>query len=193
MNYVDKKYIKLAQKYAKKEDEKAAHMQLMADNQELVRWMKSKNVVEKIGNTLFVHGGISPELIKVGFQINQINTIIRNRLIHGPSLNHLDRQDEDFLFASHGPLWYRGLAVSYRNFYKKSTKKEVYKALKHFKVRHISIGHTVANKISLDYDGAIIRTDVSHGDQKNSPTSQALLILDNQLFRVDGKGTKVPL
>ncbi|MFK7982068.1 MAG: metallophosphoesterase [Saprospiraceae bacterium] len=192
-NYVDKKYIKLAQKYAKKEDKKAAYTQLMADNQELVKWMKSKNAMEKIGNTLFVHGGISPELIKAGFQINQINDIIRNRLNNGPSSNSLDRQDEDFLFASHGPLWYRGLATPYRNFYKKCTEKEVNKALKHFRVKHISIGHTIANKVSLDYNGAIIRTDVSHGDQKNSPTSQALLILDKQLFRVDGKGTKVAL
>lgn len=192
-NYVDKKYIKLAQKYAQKEDKKAAYTKLMADNQELVIWMKSKNAIEKIGNTLFVHGGISPELIKAGFQVDQINTIIRNRLNNGPSSNRLDRQDEDFLFASHGPLWYRGLAVPYRNFYKKCTEKEVIKALKHFRVKHISIGHTIANKVSLDYDGAIIRTDVSHGDQKNSTKSQALLILNNQLFRVDGKGVKVSL
>jgi len=192
-DYVDKKYIKLAQKYAQKEDEKVAYTSLMADNQELVKWMKSKNALEKIGNILFVHGGISPELVKAGFRIDQINTIIRKRLKYGPSTDDLDRQDEEFLFASHGPLWYRGLAIPYRNFYKKCTEEEVSRALKHFRVRHISIGHTIAQNISLDYDGAIIRTDVSHGDMKNSPTSQALLIIDKQLFRVDGKGNKTPL
>lgn len=192
-NYVNKKYIQLAQKYAKKEDKSIAYKELMADNQELVKWMKSKNAIEKIGNTLFVHGGISPELVKAGFKIDQINKIIRNRLNNGASANSLDRQDEDFLFASHGPLWYRGLAIPYRNFYKKCTSKEVSKALKHFRVHHISIGHTIASKVSLDYSGKIIRTDVSHGGQKGSAQSQALLIVNNQFFRVDGKGIKIPL
>lgn len=192
-NYVDEKYIQLAQKYAGKQDEKIAYRALMADNQELVRWMKSKNAIEKIGNTLFVHGGISPELVKAGFRIDKINMIIRSRLKNGPSANVLDRQDEDFLFASHGPLWYRGLATPYRNFYKKCTSKDVNKALKHFRVNHIAIGHTIAQKVSLDFDGGVIRTDVSHGDQKGSTTSQGLLIINDQLFRVDGQGNQVAL
>ncbi len=192
-NYVDKKYLQLAQKYAGKHDKKTAYRELMADNQELVRWMKSKNAIEKIGNILFVHGGISPELVKAGFRVDQINIIIRNRLNNGPSTNNLDRQDEDFLFASHGPLWYRGLATPYRNFYKKCTSKEVSKALKHFRVDHIAIGHTIAQKVSLDFDGGVIRTDVSHGDEKNSTTAQGLLFKDNQLYRVDGQGNQVAL
>ena len=192
-NYVDKKYIRFAQKYVGKKDEKAAYSSLMSDNQELVKWMKSKNTIEKIGNTLFVHGGISPELVKSGFRINEINDIIRNRLKNGPSINELDRQDEDFLFASHGPLWYRGLASRYRNFYKKCTAKEVHKALKHFKVDHIAIGHTIAQKVSLDFNGGVIRTDVSHGVEKGSTSTQALLIINNQLYRVDGQGIKVAL
>ena len=105
----------------------------------------------------------------------------------------LDRQDEDFLFASHGPLWYRGLATPYRNFYKKCSEKQVDKALKHFRVKHISIGHTIAQKVSVDFNGAVIRTDVSHGGTKYSEKSQALLMVDQQFYRVDGKGIKVPL
>lgn len=190
INYVDKKYLQLAQKFAGSQNIKVAYTQLMADNQELVKWMKSKNAIEKIGNILFVHGGISPELVRAGFKIDKINTIIRNRLKNGPSKNELDRQDEDFLFASHGPLWYRGLAIPYRNFYKKCSLKEVEKALKHFRVDHISIGHTIAQRVSLDYNGAIIRTDVSHGDKKGSITSQALLMENGKFYRVDGQGSK---
>ncbi len=192
-NYVDKKYTQFAQKYTRTPDVKAAYTKLMSNNRELIRWMKSKNAIEKIGNILFVHGGISPELVKTGFRIDQINRIIRNRLKHGPSTSELDRQDEDFLFASHGPLWYRGLAIPYRNFYKKCTNREVNKALKHFKVSHIAIGHTIAQNVSLDFDGGVIRTDVSHGDKKNSTTAQALLMIDGELFRVDGQGNQVAL
>jgi len=155
--------------------------------------MKSKNTIEKIGNTLFVHGGISPELVKSGLRINKINSTIRNRLNNGPSSDELDRQDEDFLLASHGPLWYRGLASRYRNFYQKCTEKEVLKTLKHFRVNHIAIGHTITQEVSLDFNGGVIRTDVSHGKEKYSPKTQGLLIQNNQLFRVDGQGTKVAL
>jgi len=192
-NYVDKKYIKLAQKFAGTTNEKDAYMQLMDSSQELVRWMKSKNAIEKVGNILFVHGGISPELVKSGFTIEEINQIIRKRLKIGPSRNRYEKMDEDFLFASHGPLWYRGLAIPYRNYYKKSTDKEVYTALKKFRVDYISIGHTIAKEVSLDFNGRVIRTDVSHGLEKGSEKSQALLVINKELFRVDATGEKVKL
>ncbi len=192
-NYVDEKYIKLAKKITGTTNETMAFKNLMNGNQELVRWMKSKNVIEKIGNILFVHGGISPELVKTRFGVDKINSIIRSRLNNGPSGDKFDRMDQDFLFASHGPLWYRGLAIPYRNYYKKCTDKEVYQALKHFKVDYISIGHTIAKEVSLDYNGRVIRTDVSHGLEKGSEKSQALLMVDNELFRVDATGKKVKL
>jgi hypothetical protein len=192
-NYVDKKYVQLAQKYSGETDKKAACSSLMTKNQELVKWLKSKNSIEKIGNLLFVHGGISPELVNAKFSINEINEIIRSRLLYGPSIEDHRKQNEDFLFASFGPLWYRGLAINYRNHYKKSTEKEVEKALKTFRVKHIVIGHTIANEISTDFNGKVIRTDVKHGIEKNSPYSQALLVEHKQFYRVDGKGEKVPL
>ena len=192
-DYVDKKYIKLAKKYSGKTDTKDAFLDLMADNQELVKWMKSKNVMEKIGNTLFVHGGISPELVNARLHINYINQTVRNRLMHGPSNNESDKMDEDFLFATHGPLWFRGLAVPYRRSYKKSTPKQVKRAIRHFHVDHISIGHTVAMEVSLDYEGSVIRTDVKHGMEKVSKYSQGLLIENGTLYRVNAKGEKMKL
>jgi len=101
--------------------------------------------------------------------------------------------DEEFMFASHGPLWYRGLAVPYRRMYKKCTPKEVKRVLKHFRVDHIAIGHTIAQEVSLDYEGGVIRTDVKHGLKKGSDHSQGLLIEDDQLFRVNAKGEKTKL
>ena len=76
----------------------------MSKNQELVKWMKSKNSIEKIGDLLFVHGGISPQLVKARFSIDEINKIIRRRLNNGVSKNKFDKLNEDFLMASHGPF-----------------------------------------------------------------------------------------
>ncbi len=192
-NYVDKKYTKLAKRYVGKLDNNEAYLDFMSDNRELVKWLKSKNAVEKIGNTLFVHGGISQELVSARFGVNHINNIIRSRLKNGPSRNEMDKMDEDFMFASHGPLWYRGLATPYRRMYKKATPGEVKRALRHFHVDHIAIGHTIAQEISLDYNGGVIRTDVKHGIKKYSEHSQGLLIENNQLYRVNAKGEKTKL
>ncbi|MEM1120379.1 MAG: metallophosphoesterase [Bacteroidota bacterium] len=192
-NYVAPKYIRLAQKIAKTTNKEKAYQYLMNENQELVRWMKTKNAIEKIGNILFVHGGVSPELVKTNFSIEKINQLIRGRLENGPSADKYKRMDEDFLMASHGPLWYRGLAVPYRDFYKRCTSKEVQKALKRFKVDHISIGHTITQKVTLEYGGKLIRTDVSHGKKKKSAQSQALFVENNILYRVDAAGGKEKL
>lgn len=192
-NYVDHKYIKIAQKYSGKIDKKAAYKNFMSDNQELVRWMKSKNTIEKIGNTLFVHGGISPQLVSSGLKIDEINSIIRRRLKNGVANNSYDKLDEEFLLNSLGPLWFRGLAIPYRNHYKKSSSREVYKAVRYFKVDHIAIGHTIASQVSLDFDGRVIRTDVKHSKTKGAAGTQGLLITNNQLFRVNAKGEKTLL
>ncbi|MEM1121397.1 MAG: metallophosphoesterase, partial [Bacteroidota bacterium] len=185
--------LKLAKKLSGKQDTEAAYKDLMSDDQELVRWMKSKNTMEKIGDILFVHGGISPEMAATNFTIEQVNNIVRRRLKYGPARDPFDKMDEDFLFASHGPLWYRGMASAYRNYYKKCTTRDIDKALKRYKVNHIAIGHTIAHDISFDFGGGVIRTDVKHGDYKNSPTSQALFVEDDQFFKVDGLGKKEAL
>lgn len=188
--YADNKYIDLAQKWSGQLDTDKAFESLMSDDQELIQWMKSKNAMEKIGNILFVHGGISPQLVDSRFSIKKINYIIKRRLQNGPARDAYNKQNEDFLFAGLGPLWYRGLVTKYRRNYKKATNKEVDKALRKFKVDHISIGHTTVNSVSADFDGKILRTDVKHPDVKNHPKTQALLVIDQKMFKVDGLGNQ---
>jgi hypothetical protein len=40
---------------------------------ELGRWLRSKNIIEKINGLLVMHGGISPEVLREGKTIGQIN------------------------------------------------------------------------------------------------------------------------
>ena len=192
-NYAADKYIALAQEYFGEENKKKAYHSLMDKNRELVRWLKTKNAVEKIGNTLFVHAGISPQLINSRLSIVQINKIIRRRLMSGPSNDMHDKMDEDFLFASLGPLWYRGMAIPFRNQYVKMKESEVDRVLGYFNVKNIAIGHTIAEKVKTDYNGKVIRTDVKHALEKFAPETQGLLIENDTLYRVDGKGNKMKL
>ena len=54
--YVEEKYFEVANVF------KTKYSSLYASNTELGKWLRSKNVIERIGNTLFTHGGLSPQI-----------------------------------------------------------------------------------------------------------------------------------
>ncbi|MEA1972405.1 MAG: metallophosphoesterase, partial [Candidatus Cloacimonadota bacterium] len=61
--YIAEKYIALAQQVFAKEDNKLAYKELFSRNSELIRWMKTKNFIEKIGDVIFVHAGLSSDIM----------------------------------------------------------------------------------------------------------------------------------
>lgn len=70
---------------------------------ELGRWAATLPTVVKIGDTLFVHGGISAKYALV--PISEINRRARAALLVG------DASDEAIINDQMGPLWYRGLVT----------------------------------------------------------------------------------
>ena len=69
---------------------------------ELGSWARSNPAVIKIGDTVFVHGGISAEYSKIS--IDEINRRV------AAALTAVDDSDKSILNDQLGPLWYRGLA-----------------------------------------------------------------------------------
>jgi hypothetical protein len=69
---------------------------------ELGAWARSNPAVIKIGDTVFVHGGISAEYSK-----SSIDAINRRVAV---ALTAVDDSDKSVLNDQLGPLWYRGLA-----------------------------------------------------------------------------------
>jgi len=71
LRFVDRKYLlsarSLGMDYAKLYDQ----------NTELGSWLRTKNIMEKIGDKIFVHGGISPSLLNLKLSIQQINDMAR--------------------------------------------------------------------------------------------------------------------
>lgn len=69
----------------------------------LGRWAASNPALVKIGNTLFVHGGLSAEYAPLGIDtINYRVALAMRRADDGP---------KSILFDPFGPLWYRGLVT----------------------------------------------------------------------------------
>ena len=119
------------------------------------KWLASKNAVQKIGNLLFVHGGISYEFVKMGFTPEIANKIIRDNLFCEKSAYNSDAQ---FLFGSNGPLWYRGLVRDDEK-YNPITSNQLKLILNNLKIKRIVVGHTTFDDIVNHHRGKIISVD----------------------------------
>jgi len=160
------------------------YTQLFGPNTEIGRWLSTKNVVERVGNILFTHGGISSYLNIMQLPLKELNDMVRP--YYRDSVVTTTDPKLDILFSDFGPFWYRG----YYTGAPRATMGQVDSTLQLYGVRYIGTGHTVvANNISSHFDGKVFDTDVHHADGH----SEALLVEAGKFFRVNGGGEKSPV
>lgn len=173
--YVDPKYFVHASLFNLK------YANMYASNSILGEWLRTKNTIVKIGETLFCHGGISPEFVSRQLSIGQVNEITRKYI--DADKNRIQNSDAATAIfnTSKGILWYRGYVQN-----KMSTEKMA-AVLDFYKASAVVVGHTPVNEISQLYDGQVIAIDVPHN--MGEEHQQALLIEYNQMYAVgmDGK------
>lgn len=91
-------------------------------------WLMQHPVTTKMGDTIFVHGGIHPDFATLG--IDQINAEIHNALNSG--------QDPDGILGSNGPLWYRDYILAPET----EACPLLEKALSALEAKRMVVGHT---------------------------------------------------
>lgn len=190
--YANKKYTRVAQLISKNDSLKLATQFLYSNKTELGKWLRSKNVIEKIGNYVFVHAGLSPEILKYSVSISDINQIARNNWDKNLYDEEENNKVENFLTGKKGVYWCRGLAQDYK-YYDKIKENELNEVLKFYLADKIVFGHSVMKDITKEFNGKTINTDVKHGQDKNSDKTKGLLIEKGIEFKIDGKGTKTKL
>lgn len=157
------------------------YVDLYGENSELGRWLRTKNIIEKVGNILYLHAGISAGINRMDISISGINEL--SRPFYADSTYQYENKKLDTIYGDFGPFWYRG-------YYKGSpiaTPEQIDSTISKFNIRHIATGHTVvADTISSWYNDKVFNTDVHHAAGK----SEALLIEDGKFFRVNSKGEK---
>lgn len=191
--YVDKKYLALAHKLSGKEELEKAYKYLMSNQRELVRWMKSKNVIERIGKIIFVHGGLSRELITANMSIGEINNFMRLAIAREYFSDDSEANLKKFLMGPLGPLWYRGAVCRFKKIYTKASQKDIDVTLNYFQAKQMVIGHTVVKKVSCDFNGKVYRTDIGFPTTKFTGMAQGLLIEGDQFYRVNDLGERTSL
>lgn len=163
--------------------------ELYNEGGEIGRWLRTKNIIEKIDNILFLHAGISPEVSKSLLSIDDINKIARP--YYGRKIDSTEK-DLLMIYDSRIGEGYRVSPFWSRAYYKgnKISNNQLDSTLQKFNVRRIVTGHTiVADTISLHYNKKVINIDTKHKDGK----SEALFIEGGCFYRVNSYGKKVLL
>lgn len=192
IRYVDRKYTAVAQRISQQDSVEESFIDLFSDKSELGQWMRSKNIIERIGPYIFVHAGLSSDIIKLGLSIRKMNQNIRFNVdrIRYEGLS-IDQQTE-FLFGGASPFWFRGLAMQMKQ-YEKESQENLEKTLKYLFGQKVVIGHTIVHDICTDYEGRVIKIDLKHGVTKNSGKTKGLLIENGIEYKVDDLGKRVKL
>jgi hypothetical protein len=157
------------------------YLDLFGERSELGRWLRTKNVSEKIGDFLFVHGGYSSEVNSLDLSLSKLNKLVRPSY-DDTTYTYKDPK-VDLLYSDLGPFWYRG----YYTRRGANVLSQIDSTLALYKVKHIATGHTViADTISVLYNGKVFNTDVPHA--KGQP--EALLVENDKYFRTNTIGEK---
>lgn len=129
---------------------------------ELGQWIAARPAIGRIGDTLFVHGGISEEI--AARPIQEINAEVSSRLAAG------DMSPGSILNDELGPLWYRGniaraaikpavegaVPVPLRP----SIEEELTRVLAAYEAKRLVIAHTPnPSGIVASHDGRLVRID----------------------------------
>jgi hypothetical protein len=162
---------------------------LWNDKTELGRWLQSRNTMITIGDILFVHAGVSPELAATDLSITQINDIVRKYMALPRTATADPSTIAHLIMRSNGPLWYRGMVLS--NEYLNET--VVDEILERFGVRKIIVGHTILPEISSLFDGRVIATKVNTRRNLARGGSRGLMITPNDMWAVDNNGRRMEM
>lgn len=139
--------------------------ELLDSNTVLGQWLRSRPVALRMGRTLFVHGGISPAVVQGGLSIDSLNTRSRDFLSGTPGSG---RTREDQL-GLNSVTQYRGFVMAMEG-HPLADSLQVQRALEHFAVDRIVIGHTEVDSIAVLHGGRVLDVNATLGG------TQALLL-----------------
>lgn len=123
-------------------------------NTELGRWLRSKNLMEKIGDFLVLHGGISPEVVEKKYNLERISKSCRP--FYDWPTKKLPDSVKVFL-GNKGLFWYRDYFSKHED---QTT--TIDSACFLYGVKQIIVGHTI-NKpnIAFYHDYKVLALDVN--------------------------------
>ncbi len=183
VRYARGKYLEIARQLGMEN-----YRQLFSSDTELGRWLATRNTMLRIGRNLFVHAGLSAQLLKCDMEPETVNT----RMSEGLFRTSKQRKEDptlEFLFRSSGPIWYRGM-VSPDEKYEPLTPEEAGALLRRYDSDRVLVGHTIFPDISTFYDGRVIAVNVQNDLNRRKNRGRAVLIEGDRISVVGNRGVK---
>jgi hypothetical protein len=142
-------------------------------------WIARQNAVIRIGDTLFLHGGISPKY--ADFSLLDLDERVRRELEAPDPLTAVVSTDPE------GPLWFRGLAQG-----DPALASHLDAVLRRHGARRMVIGHTTTEGLVMPlYGGRVVAIDVGLSKAYGGPPA-ALLLEDGRAIAIH-RGRRIPL
>ena len=180
LRYITSKYGTIAQKTG------VGYGSLWSAQTELGRWIHAHNQIETIGDILFVHAGVSPQIAETNLHIGQINDTVRKYILL--ERNAVAQSPEAALvMGSTGTLWYRGLINRDENM----NATVLNGILERFGVQKIIVGHTMLEDVSEFFDGKVINVNVNNKKNMERGASRGILIGPDGIWAIDGSGNRL--
>ncbi len=204
-SYAQPKYLEIAKRISKETDLIKANQYIYGGKSVIGRWLRTKNIMEKIGDYVFVHAGLNKALVDEGLTQNGINAIAKQYYGRNPEPDSLDKSEFLILKSNNSPCWDRTLSMNifykiqyfYRAPFKSiptaQSQEDLNKVLNYYKASRIVIGHSIVSDIETDYENRVIKIDLKHGQGKYSGETKGLLIHKGQLFKLDDLGNKIKM
>ncbi|KAA6335809.1 Bis(5'-nucleosyl)-tetraphosphatase symmetrical [termite gut metagenome] len=181
LTYTQKKYKQLADTLH------LPYHALWQENSVLGQWLQTRNTMQVIGANLFVHAGLSPQLVSKHLSAPAVNDTISSYLFKTKEERSVSPLAA-FLFGDMGPLWYRGMVRTDIK-YNPANIPEVDDVLKEYHVNRVYVGHTIFTDIMSFFNEKIIGVNVDNNENYKGQRARGVLIEGKKVYLVYDSGT----
>ncbi len=178
LRYLNPKYARVAQLLER------PYPSLYDDASVIGQWLRQSPVIARVGDTLFLHGGISPEFLERHIAFDEANARYRDSLGTAKAAVRADPRLAPLYDGKTSPVWYRGY------FDGRLGTAQVQALLQRIGVERVVVGHTSMAHVSGFHGGRVIAIDSSI---KRGESGELLFIEDGRLSRGLLDGSRQPL
>jgi hypothetical protein len=133
-------------------------------------WLRRQPVAVKLGRTLFVHGGVSPEVAKAGLAVSDLNRAMADYWAE-KRVDVARGRRYDAVLGMQGVAQYRGLVMAVEDAYAAPSTAEVERIAEHFGVDRIVVAHTQVPQVESRHGGRVIAVNVNSDTAKQQALS----------------------